>query len=263
MRYTVLKTEFQRLYAIFILVFVSTLPVSSQYYLNVFQNDGRQFRFVIADIDSINITAIKDTLNNPDPSYDYDHEYVDLGLSVKWATCNVGASQPEEYGDYYAWGETDTKGTYGSSTYNYAVTLMTKYNVNGYGNYVSADTLTTLDRYDDVVRMKWGGRWRMPTKEELNELINNCIWSRMTKNGVDGYLVCHKSGSLERSIFLPAAGFRNDTSLYGEGYCGKYWSSSLKTEDPYCAWSINFNSYEYEMVGCSRDRGLLVRPVCP
>ena len=196
---------------------------------------------------------------------------VDLGLSVKWATFNVGASKPEEYGDYYAWGETEAKSDYSWSTYKYcngSSSTMTKYcNDSYFGNNGFTDTKTTLDPEDDVAHVKWGGSWRMPTKTELSELSNNnnCTWHWTTQNGVNGYLVTSKkSGHEGASIFLPAAGTRYDTSLDDAGFCGYYWSSSLYTGGyPYDAWRHYFDSGYHSTHLCCRYYGRPVRPVCP
>ena len=117
------------------------------------------------------------------------HEYVDLGLSVKWATCNVGATTPEGYGDYFAWGETQPKTTYNWSTYKYcngSYYTLTKYCVDY--SYGTVDNKTTLELTDDAARVNWGGKWRMPTKAEYNELKNssNCTWTWTQKSGVRG-----------------------------------------------------------------------------
>ena len=195
-------------------------------------------------------------------------EAVDLGLSVKWATFNVGASKPEEYGCYYAWGETEPKTDYSWSTYKYcngSYSTMTKYcNDSSYGNNGFTDTKTTLDPDDDVAHVKWGGDWRMPTKDEFTELLNNCTWTWITLNGVKGYRVTsNKSGYTDRSIFLPTAGYRGGTYLSSVGSGGHYWSSSLYTGNPSNAWHVYFNSGGHDTGGRSRYSGLSVRPVCP
>ena len=191
-------------------------------------------------------------------------EAVDLGLSVKWANMNVGAISPEDYGDYFAWGETTTKETYNWSTYkwcNGSYDTQTKYNNNS--SYGTVDNKTTLDLSDDAARANWGGSWRMPTDAEMTELLTNCTWTWTTQNGVNGYKVTSKkSGYTSNSIFLPAAGCRDYSSLYGAGSRGDYWSSSLNTDDPYYAYELNFYSdYVYSFINF-RDYGLSVRPVC-
>lgn len=186
---------------------------------------------------------------------------VDLGLSVKWASCNVGASKPEDYGDYFAWGETTTKSTYDVSTYkhsNGSYNSLTKYNNNS--KYGKVDNKTQLDLTDDAATVNWGGAWRMPTDAEMTELLEQCIWTWTTQNGVNGYKVISKSNG--NSIFLPAAGDRLDSSLYDAGSIGHYWLSSLYTDYPGSAWYVYFNSsYVYRGI-YYRFGGFTVRPVC-
>ena len=188
------------------------------------------------------------------------HEYVDLGLSVKWATCNVGASTPEEYGDYFAWGETEPKSTYNWSTYkwcNGSYDTQTKYcTISSYG---TVDNKTTLDLSDDAARANWGGAWRMPTKAEQDELRNNCTWTWTTQNGVNGYKV---TGSNGNSIFLPAAGTRRDSSLVNTGG-GDYWSSSLRAGYPDGAYILYFYTSYANIDSDRRYFGRSARPVCP
>ena len=190
------------------------------------------------------------------------HAYVDLGLSVKWATCNVGATKPEEYGDYFAWGETQPKSTYNWSTYkwcNGSNNTQTKYNTNS--SYGTVDNKTQLELSDDAARANWGGSWRMPTDAELTELRENCTWTCTTQNGVYGYKVTSKkSGYTNKSIFLPAAGYRYNSDLDGAGSSGDYWSSSLNTGYPYSAYGLYFYSGN---VRSGRYYGQSVRPVCP
>ena len=191
-----------------------------------------------------------------------NHEWVDLGLpsGTKWATCNVGATKPEEYGDYYAWGETEPKTTYDWSTYKWCngdYDTQTKYCTDSsYGTVV--DNKTVLELADDAARANWGGAWRMPTDAEWTELRENCTWTWTTKNGVNGYEV--KSNINGNSIFLPAAGFRGGDDLYDAGY-GDYWSSSLSTDYPYNAWYVYFSSVGVDRGGIYRCYGLSVRPV--
>ena len=192
------------------------------------------------------------------------YEAVDLGLpsGIKWATFNVGASKPEEYGGYYAWGETEEKENYDWSTYkwcNGSETSMTKYCTNS--SYGIVDNNTVLDPEDDVAHVKWGGTWRMPTKAEQDELRNNCTWTWTTQNGVNGYKVTSKTNG--NSIFLPAAGYRDGTYLYSSGSDGYYWSSSLSGGSSGGAYYLYFY-----IGGCDwydgnfRYRGFSVRPVC-
>ena len=151
------------------------------------------------------------------------HDYVDLGLpsGTKWATCNLGATSPEEYGDYFAWGETTTKTTYTLNNYTYT------------------DNPNVLPYSADAATVNWGICWRMPTKEEFEELKNNCTIAWTTQNGVTGQLFTGPNGN---SIFLPAAGFRYNSSLLETGENGHYWSSSIQPEYPDNVWSLNSES---------------------
>ncbi len=188
-------------------------------------------------------------------------EAIDLGLpsGLKWASFNVGASKPEEYGDYYAWGEVETKDTYSWETYkwcNGSYNTLTKYNTQSDSGTV--DNKTTLDPEDDVAATKLGGKWRMPTDEEWSELMDKCTWTWTTQNGVNGRLVTGLNGN---TIFLPAAGSRRGTSLYNVGSHGYYWSSSLGTSLSRHALGVDFYSvYVYRDLG-NRYYGQSVRPV--
>ena len=198
------------------------------------------------------------------------HEYVDLGLSIKWATCNVGADKPEDNGNLYAWGETEVKEQYNvrTSKWGFMPFSLKKYNINSEQGTV--DNKTTLDLEDDVAHVTWGGNWRMPTKKEMDELHDNCTWEWTTLNGVNGYRVTSKKqGYTDRSIFLPAAGYKAN-GRYQYGSNGNYWSRSLMT-DPYgdgsvicgTAACIRFNNNQANIGWEDRMAGLSVRPVCP
>ena len=194
-----------------------------------------------------------------------EHEYVDLGLpsGLLWATCNVGADTPEGYGDYFAWGETAPKDYYDWDTYQYCMgsyNTMTKYcNNASYGYNGFTDNLTTLLPEDDAATANWGSGWRMPTKEEWQELLDNTAVTWTQQGGVNGRLFTASNGN---SLFLPAAGCRWDDELFDVGDGGYYWSSSLNTDYPSDAWSFNFYSGNYGMYGSSRRLyGFTVRPV--
>ena len=155
------------------------------------------------------------------------HEYVDLGLpsGLLWATCNVGANSPEAYGDYFAWGETETKETYGKDnclTYGLGMSQLRSQ------GYIYSDRIILASQHDAATAY-WGGDWRMPTKAEQEELLNNCTWKWITQNGVEGYKVTSKANS--NYIFLPAAGYRSGSSLYKDGDYGRYRNSSLVVGD--------------------------------
>ena len=184
---------------------------------------------------------------------------VDLGLSVKWASWNVGASSPEEYGTYFSWGETAPKWDYAWTTYklcNGTWNTLTKYYFNS--SYGTVDNKTVLDPEDDAAHVNWGGSWRMPTLEECEELINKCTWTWTSQNGVNGRLVTGPNG---KSIFLPAAGSRNNTYLSYAGSFGYYWSSSLYTGGPSDAYLVYFDSDSVYWYGDDRYDGRSVRPV--
>ena len=199
----------------------------------------------------------------PDPG---SHEWVDLGLpsGTKWATCNVGASSPEEYGDYFAWGETEPKSTYNWSTYkwcNGSYNTMTKYCTDSYYGYNGfTDGKTELDSEDDAAAVNWGGSWRMPTFTQIEELFNNCSRQWTTLNGVNGTLVTGPNGN---TIFLPAAGRRWDGDLSDAGSYGTYWSSSLHPYYDDTACYLYFNSGNWYWYSGRRYYGRSVRPVCP
>ena len=181
------------------------------------------------------------------------NDYVDLGLpsGTKWATCNVGANAPEEYGDYFAWGETTPKDTYDWSTYQY-------YDGSNMTKYTGSDGLTTLLPEDDAATANWGSGWRMPTKAEWQELYNNTTVTWTTQNGVNGRLFTASNGN---SLFLPAAGDRWGDVLYETGIWGYYWSSSLNTDNPDYALNFDFLSGGYGMNTYYRYAGFTVRPV--
>ena len=182
-----------------------------------------------------------------------EHEYVDLGLpsGLLWATCNVGAETPEEYGDYFAWGETTPKDNYSWGTYQYGDgSTITKY--------TGSDGLTTLLPEDDAATANWGNDWRMPTHDEWVELYQNTTMTWTQQNGVNGRLFTADNGN---SLFLPAAGYRDLSSLDGAGSYGDYWSSSLNTGNPGYAWYFYFNSDYRGMSSSSRYYGRSVRAV--
>ena len=193
------------------------------------------------------------------------HEWVDLGLpsGTKWAACNVGATSPEEYGNYYAWGETEPKTTYTWATYkwcNGSNTTLTKYNTKS--SYGTVDDKTVLDPEDDAARANWGGAWRMPTFAEWTELCENCEWTwtdDYNGTGVKGQVVT--SNINDNSIFLPAAGCRYYYDLDYAGNYGIYWSSSLYTDYPSSAWDVCFYSDNVYRDYISRSYGRSVRPV--
>ena len=188
------------------------------------------------------------------------HKYVDLGLSVKWADCNVGASSPSDYGDYFAWGETSTKSDYSWATYEWCKGTnksFTKYCINS--EYGTVDNRKVLESSDDVAHVKWGGSWRMPTVEEFRELEDKCTWTWTTQGGHEGYKVTGLNGN---SIFLPAAGRRYGTDFYDRGSRGFYWSATLDENYGDDAYGLSFSSGgSYWNYNWYRSSGRTVRPV--
>lgn len=192
---------------------------------------------------------------------------VDLGLSVKWANANLGASEPEDYGERFAWGETTSKSDFSWSTYkwcNGSESTLTRYcpsdKVSYWGGPGSPDNKKDFRDYDyadDAARAKLGGKWRVPTPEECTELINQCTWTWTNQVGMEGFLVTGTNGN---SIFLP-------TTVYGSSIIGRYWASSLyggiySTPDIACRFSIQYDGKKVSTVVGSRYYGHAIRPVC-
>ena len=226
-------------------VFTDLVP-NTQYYVRAYATNEAGTSYG----DELSFTTLEEEINEID-----GHGYVDLGLpsGLKWATCNVGANAPEEYGDYFAWGETSTKETYRKDncpTYGLSILqLQSQGYIDGEGNLTS--------QYD-AATANWGGDWRMPTYDELNELRNRCIWTWTTQNGVNGYKVIGPSGA---SIFLPAAGFRSGSSRYHAGNDGCYWSSKLDEYGDDSAHFLHFYSGSHYMSLSYYYDGQSVRPV--
>lgn len=216
----------------------------------VYGTDGSKTKYQAKNVEKIEFLE-------EEKSDDHNgHEYVDLGLSVKWATMNIGASKPEDCGYYFAWGETTTKTTYNWSTYkwcNGSESTMTKY--------CPVDNKTTLELTDDAAHVNWGGSWRMPTKAEQDELRTKCTWTWTTQGGMSGYKVTSKTNG--NSIFLTAAGHRYGSYLDFAGLISRYWSSSLITIYPYRASYLSFDSGNVGWYYGNRSSGQSVRAVCP
>ncbi len=221
---------------------------------------------------------------------DFDYEFVDLGLSVKWAKMNVGATSPEDDGNYYAWGETEPQSdnSYSWTSYKWSSNGssldMTKYCVNSYyGDKYYVDNKRTLEADDDAASVNLGGTWRMPTYKEMGELVNNCYWvwtNNYNETGKAGYIIYKvkslsdkgrlvESGNTPSSsyslsdshIFLPAAGGCYNDRSYGDGVSGFYWTSSLEYQSD-CAMGFVFESFEVSFFQTSRCIGQHVRAVC-
>ena len=202
-------------------------------------NDGE---INIADVNTVIYIILGGGTLTPD-----NHEYVDLGLpsGTLWATCNIGASAPENYGDYFAWGETKPREYYSWGNYKW-FTLYddSTFEVMKYctdSEYGTVDGKTELDPEDDAAYVNWGASWRMPTQEQMKELVNNCWPKRWaTQNGVKGYLLTGPNGN---TLFLPAAGYRWGNSLKYAGSEGHYWSRTLCSDDPAFAFTVEFADY--------------------
>ena len=174
------------------------------------------------------------------------HESVDLGLSVYWAACNVGAAAPEQYGDFFAWGETAPKSSYGEEFY-------THYKNQQY-QYIGRNIAGT--RYD-AARTVWGSPWRMPTLSEVRELREECQWEQATVNGVAGLRVTGPNGN---SIFLPAAGYQPADQREQAGTDGYYWTCIVNSDMPSTAYTLNFRGYDGDWTA-NRSYGFSVRAV--
>ena len=189
------------------------------------------------------------------------HEAVDLGLpsGTKWASMNVGANAPEECGNYYAWGDVVTRENYDHTTINYGYTE----SGGDYSKYNATDGKTVLEPMDDAATVNWGGSWRTPTREEMEELINLCTWEVTTQNDVIG---CKVTGPNGKSIFMPAAGRYNKTSLGKKDRYLYYWTATLwihssgKTLNG-AELKVNMEKNNPDIDDDHRDVGMPVRPI--
>ena len=206
-----------------------------------------------------NSDPVPDNKPDPDPVF----EEVDLGLSVKWASCNLGASSPSESGTFVAWGELQDKFDFNWENYllaGGAPNTLTKYCTNG--NFGQRDDLITLSVEDDAARVAMGGGWRLPTDAEWDEVVKACRWVAGTVDSVPGYIVTSKiPGFTSASIFLPFAGYAEDCFYYNIGNTGYYWSSSLVETTPSAAYCLSMGSSGHEWEQTPRYMGCLVRPV--
>ena len=255
----------------------STKSVStSTFHLDVAANETKEARSAeITFSNEESGLSEKITVNQEGKIYVPVTDMVDLGLSVKWATCNLGAKSPEEYGGYYQWAGTQDV----TSTSIYLDLSNCPYHTGsnshtGWAKYIpsdkpsywsgvgSPDNKTVLGPEDDVAHVKLGGKWRMPTDGEFKELINNCQCEWMKYKGVKGSkFTSKKTGYTDKWIFLPAAGSRYNDRLDDVGSSGIYWSSSLDTDYPYYAYLFYFYSYRVGTDYSYRSGGISVRPV--
>lgn len=202
------------------------------------------------EVDISDVTYVVDHILGRGHANVLTGEAIDLGLpsGTKWASCNIGATKPEEYGGYYAWGETEEKEVYNGSTY--------KYNQNG--SYVNLGSDISGTEYD-VAHVKWGGKWCMPTLDDIKELLHNCTSEWTTLNGVYGRKFTSNING--NSIFLPAAGYRWTGGLRYAGENGHYWSSTQYPDYLDFAYYLLFGSGGAEWYGIGRNFGQSVRPV--
>ena len=209
-----------------------------------------------ADGSAIEVTEANTSKDNEVQSEKviYGHKAVDLGLSVYWAECNIDASSIEDYGDYYSWGETYSKSTYSTNNYLYYEN----------GSFENIGTDISKTSYD-AAHVRWGSPWRMPTKEEFEELIRKCQWSWTTHNGVKGYKVQGTNGN---SIFLPSAGQTRNSSRHWTGERGYYWTSTVGKTSRYAYYLVFAPFVGNGVLGTETDNGYdfrywgyVIRPV--
>ena len=221
---------------------------------------SRHFGLPVRPVSGENKFTSNDIYSNDDEVLVADtcvvHYYVDLGLpsGTKWATCNVGSINPEDHGDYYAWGETFTKSKYtenNSGTYNRHF-----YWLKNNGIIDSKGNLTTLY---DAASYNWDSQWRLPTKEEVEELLNNTTAKWTTINGVKGQLLTSRRNG--EQIFFPAGGFWRSANLISEPSIGSYWSSTPDANNVNYAYHFEFDSNNFSKGWHNRSYGLMVRPV--
>ncbi len=218
----------KRVLLFFATLWLGIMGASAQSYHYDVNNDGE------VNINDV-VALVNKILGKDNPGegagMEAGREVIDLGLpsGTKWATCNVGASKPEEYGGYYAWGETEEKELYNKSTYKYYQ----------YGSYVNIGSDISGTEYD-VAHVKWGGNWCMPTVDDIKELLDNCTSEWTTLNGVNGTKFTSKING--NSIFLPAAGYRWLDGLIDAGEYGDYWSSTQYPDYSDDAYDLNFYS---------------------
>ena len=219
------------------LAILSSFTASAQDWQMVIHRNGLSpLRINVETIDSIAF----------EPSQAEKHDYADMGLSVMWATCNVGADMPEDYGYYFAWGETETKETYTEQNYSLKVN----------GVYDTSMTEISGTQYDAATVM-WQDTWRMPTIEEVEELATQCTWTWTSVNGINGYRITGPSG---QSLFLPAAGQMREQAV-NVGSTGYYWTGTLSAEYTTAAYNLNFTGYSGRW-SANRAYGFCIRPVC-
>lgn len=232
--------------------------------MNAPVKEGKKFIGWSESIDSVVANVSVYPIYEQMWTYVGKYAYVDLGLpsGLLWSTFNVGATKQEAYGNHYSWAETSTNIVYTTSTYKYGTgpttgrfEELTKYNTNP--KYGKVDSLMTLSSTDDAATVNWGKEWRTPTEDEFIELKDNCEWTWISINGVNGYEVKASNGNW---IFLSAAGNSWDRSVY-HGFDGQYWTSSLDSWDSGNACCLSFDKDNHYVTTYQRFVGFSVRPV--
>lgn len=197
------------------------------------------------------------------------HQWVDLGLpsGLKWATCNIGATMPEECGDYFSWGEIKPKETYDITNYKHGSWRNRNFDDTFYGyryvtkrGYGRVDSKRTLSIADNGATENWGGKWRMPSPVEFKELIDNCDWQWVRCSEFAGSVFTSNINGA--AVFFPAAGFRARSAHRRTGVCGLYWSSEVVANMPKCAICFDLDASERTLGVMGRHMGLPIRPVC-
>lgn len=214
---------------------LGSLVVQAQQ-LVVYGSDGTRTVFAVDQVDSI--CFVDNRIGG--------HEYVDLGLGVLWAACNVGAGRPEQGGDFFAWGETEPKTDYSEDGYRYYVN----------DQYVNIGTDICGTSYD-AATVQWGAGWRLPSLADIDELTGQCTWTPDTVGGMKGFRVTGPNGA---SLFLPAAGYSAGPAPTGVGSKGFYWTGTRSSTLGSAAYNVNFTGYTGHWTA-SRAYGLSVRPV--
>ena len=219
-----------------------TLVLNAQT-VNVHFKDGTKVQFPSNNVDHVDFSL------KPDDPVLTPGKVVDLGLSVYWGSCNLGAESPEESGNFYAWGETSPKSSYTKENYAYYDKSTTQY--------VNIGSNIAGTQYD-AAKVNLGGSWRMPTKEEFQELIDKCTWEWTQVNNINGYKITAANGN---SIFLPAAGnFWGGNFIIEENEQARYWSSTASS-DNLGSYFFFINKYDRYVDWTEGEKGLPIRPV--
>lgn len=246
---------------LFFILSITSCSCLAQQQMHVKLTDGTVHDYDVSNIEEVSFDEI---IQDDDKAIIPYFHAVDLGLSVLWADMNIGAEFPEDFGNYYAWGETEPKELYVPSTYKWwdsSSKQYTKYNTptiwgeNGH--------IVTLEPEDDAAAVNWGGKWRMPSRDEFAELVDNCTWTNAGPTLKEGKLVTGPNGN---SIFIPSAALRSGTVPQGAG--GGYYHSNTLSADKTCAYDVEIYFHWsfakiYIQSGYGRTAGLPIRPVCP